>query len=326
MDIQNTLRKIYELAYIHRGKILVVVAILLVLNYFSNNGLTSATGGALSLNKTFVSQDLNYGEGGFAEEMAYDSAARVATTPQIPGSAAGVVNPDLEDQIDTTQRIIKTAGLTIEVDKINQSVEAISNIANRENGFVLNSNFSEDSIGNKSANMTIRVPVEKFENTLQEIKQQAIFVAHESVNGRDVTEEFVDVQAQLINLRAEEKQFQTILQRAIKIEDVLAVTRELSRVRGQIERLEGRLRFLENQTDLSTITITLREQSDVVIPTSKWRPLNVIRQTGRNIVDAMQNFVDNSIRFIGSVIAFIPQLLLLGIAFLLIRRFIRRQR
>ena len=83
-------------------------------------------------------------------------------------------------------------------------------------------------------------------------------VIQENVKGQDVTEEFIDIEARLKTQRALEEQFIEIMKRATTVADALNVQRELAQVRGEIEKIEGRKRFLENQSSLSTIKIQLQ--------------------------------------------------------------------
>lgn len=106
--------------------------------------------------------------------------------------------------------------------------------------------------------MKVRVPADKFEGVVAEIRKTADRVIVETVKGEDVTEEFVDIEARLVAKRALEQQFMEIMKRANSVEDALNVQRQLAEVRGEIEQIEGRKRFLENQSSLSTISIEIR--------------------------------------------------------------------
>ncbi|MBD3251800.1 DUF4349 domain-containing protein, partial [Candidatus Uhrbacteria bacterium] len=151
------------------------------------------------------------------------------------------------------------------------------------------------------------------------IKELAILVLHESTQGQDITMEFVDLDANLRNARAEEASYLEILDRSGSIEEVLSVTRQLAQVRGRIEQLEGRMRYLENKTDLATLHVTVTEETRIEVPTRKWRPIEVVRQSFRDLVTGLQGFVDFLIRFAITIIgllipvaAFVALLIWLG--------------
>lgn len=297
--------------------IFVIIITVLVIVYILGSSSLFGSRATLPISPEFISDK----SGTVSFEVSDSAPVGGALAERAPLPSATTAAGDTSDN----KRIIKTAHLTIEVDNIIQSVEAVSNIALEKGGFILSSYFSENKDGTKNSNITIKVPVAFFEETLKEIKAQALFIANENIEGRDVTEEYVDLQAQLTNLRVEEEQFQNILTRAQKIEDILAITRELSRVRSNIERLQGRIKFLESQTDLATITVSLQEEGKVTVPTSKWRPFNVIKQSAVNLIKNLQDFIDNVIKFIFWVISLIPYVIIVAIIFLLVQKARKRK-
>ena len=160
------------------------------------------------------------------------------------------------------------------------------------------------------------MPVRNFETAFAEMKKIASLVIRESTSGQDVTEQYVDLQAQLKNRRAEEQSFVRILDQARKIDDVLAITRELARVRGNIEQLEGRIKYLEAQTDMSTIAVNLTEDQNITIVDS-WRPWQIIKESFNVLVKGLQGFVNFLIRLLITVI---PLFLLWAVILWLIYR------
>lgn len=208
-------------------------------------------------------------------------------------SAVPDIDRGASDEIITTeQKIIKTGSLTLKVDSVDQSSAEVTNIATRYEGFVQTSNIYESPTGAKSGTVIIRVPGDKFETALQEIKTLATLVVSENVSGQDVTEEFVDLQARLNNKYEEEQQYIKILDRANTVEDILMVTERLSWVRAEIERLEGRIKYLENLTDMATITVFLTEEERIEIPIEKWRPYEVVRQALRALIGSLQGIAN----------------------------------
>ncbi len=84
-----------------------------------------------------------------------------------------------------------------------------------------------------------------------------------STQGRDVTEEYVDLQAQKSSYQNQLTQYNEIMKKAVKVEDVVVIQQQIDRVQTELNRLEGRLKYLNNQTDFSTITINLQEPEPV---------------------------------------------------------------
>ena len=166
---------------------------------------------------------------------------------------------DADYNID--RKIVRNAELDLEADSPEQAQEKITSIAEMKGGFVVESNqsMSDTKATNRDiVSMTVRVPSDKFGEALDEVRKTGSRVVSETVKGEDVTEEFIDVEAQLKAKKALEAQFMEIMKRASRVEEALEVQSELADVRGEIEKVEGRKRFLENKSSLSTIKIRLQ--------------------------------------------------------------------
>lgn len=233
----------------------------------------------------------------------------VSSKPGRDYSYDMAANPDIVSRetvasqtASVDKKIIKTGSLSLKVEKAETAAEAITNIAKLNKGEVSNSNFSESSRGIKSGYITIRVPNQNFETVFDEIKKIATQVLNESTNAQDITEEYIDLQARLNNKKAEEQSFVALLNRSGKIEEVLAVTREIARTRGEIEQLEGQMRYLNSQTDMSTITVSLSEDVEITPVSQDWRPWQVFKTSVKQLITNSQNFISGLIRFIIVVI------------------------
>lgn len=155
--------------------------------------------------------------------------------------------------------LIKTADLVCEVDNFDEACSRVQNLAEQNGGYVVSSqaNVSDENL--KSGHVTLRIPSDKFDETLTSLKKLVKKTDSESIRGNDVTEEFYDLSARLDNKRKAEQRFQEILKTANKTTEILEVERALMNVREEIERMEGRKRFLADQVALSTITVKLHE-------------------------------------------------------------------
>ncbi|MDO8668359.1 MAG: DUF4349 domain-containing protein [bacterium] len=222
----------------------------------------------------------------YSTEIAMDSAKAIRQE-----SAPGV-----SDTVD--KKVIKTGNLSLKVEKAETAAENITNIAKLNKGEISNSYFSESSRGVKSGYLTVRVSYQNFEAVFNEIKKVATQVMSESSNAQDITAEFIDLEARLNNKRAEEVSFVALLNRSGKIEEVLAVTREIARTRGEIEQLEGQMRYLSSQTDMSTITVNLSEDVAIASASQDWRPWQNLKTSVKQLITNGQNFVDGLISFI----------------------------
>jgi len=213
----------------------------------------------------------------------------------LRGESGGSAAEDLDGNA-IEPRIIKTGELALRVEDAPASVERVRGIVTGANGFVESSSMSDSGTGPRTAWITVRIPVDRFETVLKDIKGVATLVLNESIHGQDVTSEFVDLEADIRNAKAEEASYLEILKRSGDISDVLAVTQRLAEVRGRIERLEGRKRYLENRTDLATLNITVTEETRIEVPTRTWKPLSVLREAVNDTVVALQELVNFFIR------------------------------
>lgn len=258
----------------------------------------------MSLSKDVSNVDMMESEMAFSDEEGFGGRA------MSPSESA------TSEPVLTEKKVIKNGNLTLKVESTEQSAQKISELVKNLGGEVFSTNFFERKKGQKSGSITVKVPVDKFEEALGQIKTVATQVISESTTGRDVTEQYSDLQAQLKNKRAEEESFVKILDRAGDIEDVLAVTKQISRVRGEIERLEGRIRFMDSQTDMSTITISLSEDVEITPVQNDWRPWQVAKKAFSDLIVNIQDFVDGVIRFIIiGIPSLIPFLVFLGIVY-----------
>ncbi|MEO6723874.1 MAG: DUF4349 domain-containing protein, partial [Blastocatellia bacterium] len=223
-------------------------------------------------------------------------------------------------------KIIRNAELTLELDSPEEAQRRIAAIAEKYGGFIVNSE-SRRNDGNQqtapriSINVIARVPAAKFAEAVAEIEQTGGSVLHRKITGQDVTEEFIDLEAQIRAKRALESQFLEIMKRAQKVSEALEVQTQLAEVRGEIERLEGRRRFLENQAALSTITVTLQTPAPIVAATTGgfWHGIKLALGDG---LDTSAEIVLGLIRF---VIVMIPVALLILLPLWFVVRWLRRR-
>jgi uncharacterized protein DUF4349 len=192
--------------------------------------------------------------------------------PQAQGGG-GQVQEVLLDSAGAAQafmrKVIQNAEMTIETDKPSEGQQKIGVIAEKHGGFVViseskHNEAASQNVASTVVNVVVRVPAQKFQTALDEIRAVGGRILHEKSSGQDVTEEYIDLEARIRTKRALEAQFLEIMKQARKISDAMEVQTQLAEVRTEIERLEGRRRFLENQSALSTINVTLHTPTPVV--------------------------------------------------------------
>lgn len=176
-------------------------------------------------------------------------------------------SPSDNEQPTQDRKIVKTGSITLEVEDIAETMDKVAGMADEFNGYVVSSYKQEYEQG-VSGHITIRVPSEKFDEAFARLRQLAITVPYETTTAQDVTEEYVDLEAQLRNLQATEAQYLALLEKADKVEDILKVQKELSNVRGQIEQIEGRMQYLERTSETALIEVTLQKTKGLAEPWS----------------------------------------------------------
>lgn len=133
---------------------------------------------------------------------------------------------------------------------------------------------------------------------MADVKRLATTVENESVEVRDVTREYIDVDAHLRNAKAEEAQYLQILKRATTIKDTLDVTEKLSDVRGRIEQLQGEMNYLSSQIAMSTLEISLHAEAEAEVSGIHWRPLRQAKIALGEMLSGLGDWADSVIAFV----------------------------
>ena len=237
------------------------------------------------------------------------SVAKTDSVPTQPVSLKDADAANLASQA-LARKLIRNAALTVEVASASDSQHKIVSIAESHQGFVVTSEATQRASEDRTkpettVNLVVRVPAAQFNQVMDEIRGVGARVIQEKVTGQDVTEEFMDLEARIKNQKALELQFLEIMKRAGKVDDALSVQRELAEVRTEIEKLEGRRRFLENQSSLSTINVTLQPPTQIVNATGFWYSVRSAFSDGVDVAAGIVLFV------IRAVIALVPIMVLI---------------
>jgi hypothetical protein len=186
------------------------------------------------------------------------------------------------------RKIVQTASLRLQVKEVGGGFEEVGRIASAAGGFVASSSFSYQG-EQQVASVTIRVPTDRYQDVLRDLRGLGEKVDTEASNASDVTEEYTDLAARQRNLEATEQQLLTLLGQARNVNEILQVQDRLNSTRGEIERVKGRMALLDKLTALSTITVHLRP----VVPAANGPSTGL----GEAVRDAWQDSLD----FLGSV-------------------------
>jgi hypothetical protein len=185
------------------------------------------------------------------------------SSPETPGSVTGLWSRRGADDL-ASRLIVRTGQASIEVDSLERSMAELRRIVQRVGGFVADASVQSGRNQLRSATLQLKVPASQFDDLTQALaplgRLQFVNVAAE-----DVSEEFVDLTARVANgRRLEDRLVELLRTRTGKLQDVLTVERELARVREEIERMEGRMRFLKTSAQLSTLSVNLFEPAPIV--------------------------------------------------------------
>ena len=223
------------------------------------------------------------------------------------------------------RKIIRNAELSLEVDSPSEAQHRITSIAESQGGFVVTSEakqreHTDPSKRTLDIKLVVRIPSNRFGAALDEIKKLASNLPAENVTGQDVTEDFIDLEARIMTQKALELQFIEIMKQARKVEDALEVQRQIAEVRTEIERLEGRKRFLENRSSLSTITVNIQAPKVIAVNPTGY---------GHSIRDAVSDSLELAsgmlVFFVRFVIMLVPVFVFVLLpSGLILRYFVRR--
>ncbi|MEI7750593.1 MAG: DUF4349 domain-containing protein [Candidatus Omnitrophota bacterium] len=198
--------------------------------------------------------------------------------------------------IAVTRKLIKNAFLRLEVKDCARIRDAIVTLVGKKNGIVMNAQLDQDEGASKNGTVIFKIEPKELEVVLADVKRLGK-VKSESVTVEDVTEAYVDLQARLRNLIKVRDRFVNILDdKAKQVKDIVEIERELARVGGEIEALEGRLKYLDSQIDLSTVTVNFYEIRVKVLGSL---------DLGRKFREAMRTAVEAGINVVYAIIVII---------------------
>ncbi|MBE9506275.1 MAG: DUF4349 domain-containing protein [Chloroflexi bacterium] len=186
--------------------------------------------------------------------------------PEAPAMSKDAAMEMEEEDVERTagesagidRMVVRNGSMELVVEDVSATSQAISQVAATFDGHVVSSSIFEKE-GRTFGSIVIRVDGDRFDAALSAIRILAVEVLRETTSSRDVTEEYVDLSARKGNLERTEVQLLALMERAGTVEELLAVQREVSRVRGEIEQLEGRMRYLEQTSATSLIEVLLNE-------------------------------------------------------------------
>lgn len=265
---------------------------------------------------------------GGTEMHAFSSSqAKTAVGARGPRAAPGVAKPEMVQDNDETspkqlspisetepdRYLIKNATLTIETRDVRGATDNVIVSAKGLKGYVSGLHETVDGLGTRSVTFTVRVPATQFDSFLQGFEAQGKVLDRE-VTAEDVTEEFVDTQSNLHNLKATEGRLLSHLGKTGKLSDTLLVEKEINRVREESDRLTGRLKFLAHRISYSTFTVTIKEtaHAQAITPPESFSVGKVASDSARSLVGFGQQVLTLGIWLLTWSVVWLPPALIVG--------------
>jgi len=226
--------------------------------------------------------------GGVPVDRAVVARASLMT---FSGSRSG------EEGASEDRKLVRTATLGLIVKTPAETGEKIIQLAQGAGGFLVTSNVNGGADATSAA-LTIRVPAAKFDEVRAQIRKFALRVENESIEAQDVTKQYVDQEARLRNLRAQEQQYLGILRKAANVKDTLEVSNKLNEVRAAIEERHAVFEALSKLVETVAINITLRAEADVQVFGLNWRPLYQLKIAAREGLGGLADYAASMTAFL----------------------------
>ncbi len=215
-------------------------------------------------------------QNGYAGVAGADLASTGDTSKADAPAPAASSGPGQAQLTQYQQQIVKTGEITLQVSKVADASSQVRTLAATLGGYV---GGSQAGTLEQSATLTLRIPAARFDDAISRLHEIGDKVLSESTREEDVTAAVVDLDARLKNLQASEVQYRTLMAKAAKIDDILAVQSRLDDVQGQIEELSAQLKQLTDQAALSTLTVTLQPAPQPITEVqSAWDPGSTLSQ------------------------------------------------
>jgi hypothetical protein len=224
----------------------------------------------------------------FQGEVEKQSAGASAATAK--GSENGAI---AGKAVPGDRKLIYVAEIALVVDDFAAVESAVPNLVRQFDGYLAEAAIHRQTGSIRSGQWIVRVPIDRFDAFLDDVAKLGVPESRRQT-AQDVTEEFVDLEARINNSkRVEEEILKLLADRTANIKDVLAVQARLGEVRGEIERMQGRLKFLQNRTAMATVTIQIREERGYQ-PAEMPGFANRVGRAWLNSVDSLRTFLENA--------------------------------
>jgi hypothetical protein len=214
-----------------------------------------------------------------AKDIAVTEQQELKVETDAQNSEQNVIKPE-------NRMVIYHAEIRMEVKEFQKIQQTIEQLVQNQGGYIVQANVYESEDHRLEGTVMTRIPQAKFQTFLGQLEKLAMKVHSRNVTGQDVTEEFVDLESRLKSKQAVEERLYQFLKDAKDTKDLLAISNDLARVQEEIEQIKGRMKYLQNQSALSTVTIHLFENK-VVVPDLENKELNTWEKTKKQFMSSI---------------------------------------
>lgn len=222
----------------------------------------------------------------------------------------------LDDVYNQEQKLIKESFLQFETKDLEKTYQNIVKFATQNNGFIQDDS-STKSYNQFNRKLILRIPTDKFQRTIDSIASNVEYFDTKQITSKDVTEEFIDIEARLKAKETLEARYLELLKKANNVKEILEIERELSTIREEIEAQQGRLKYLQNKVSLSTLTVEfykITSQSGARV------------SYGQKMWNSISSGFDGLSFFFLGVLYMWPFILILLLFVFIIRRWLKRKK
>lgn len=213
----------------------------------------------------------------FEEEVAGDN---FVCNDAASFSAQGP-NLAVPDPCTSIQKVIRRAWMDIEVEDFDKAKVKIDSITKVHKAYTLSNNFEQDET-RLSSDIEIKVTANSLDSLITDLTCVAKKVNSQNISTNDVTEKYIDIQAQIQNKQKVERTFIKLLNKATTVDEILKIQTELGKIRAELESVQGRMKYLDNQVSLSSISLHIYQQLAPQPKVSFWNMIKDAIKTGCN--------------------------------------------
>lgn len=236
----------------------------------------------------------------------------------------GNLTTDQGNQIkDVTKRmIIRIGTMSVEVEKFDDAAGKVTEMVKKNGGYISSTTSSLNSSGKKQGTLVLKVPADKYDGLISEVSTVGK-VMNQNINANDITEEYIDLEARIKTQKELEQRLLKLLsEKTARLTDVVEVEQKLASVRQVIESIDGKMRHMRNQSEMSTLTLSLYEPA--ILQTSSGG--GFFYELGQGVKAGLRGFTDILSGMLTLFIALLPIIILVIFIFWIIKRIIKRRK